>query len=224
MSKDEKPSTEEQAIDDLFAEAGDPAVEGAEMTPEIGEERIEPADDTQEPDPQAELKRLEQELAVANDQVLRAHAELENFRKRIYRQMDDERKFAGMPLIRDLVSVVDNLERAIQAAEQNESSSSLLDGVKMVAQQFTAVLDQHHCKRITAKGEAFDPHLHEAIAQQPSQEHPEGSVIDVAQVGYQLHDRVVRPSHVLVSTGPAEEEDGVNTDIRDQKETTEEMN
>jgi len=152
-------------------------------------------------DPKAETEKLQAELAEANDRVLRSQAELENFRKRVYRQMDEERKYAGLPLLRDLLPVIDNLDRAIEAAEQNENSSSLLEGVKMVAQQFGDVLGQHHCKRIDAKGETFDPHLHEALAQQPSDECPAGCVLDVAQVGYQLHDRVVRPSQVFVSAG-----------------------
>ena len=151
----------------------------------------------------AEADRLKQELEAAKDQMLRAHAELENFRKRTYRQMEEERKYAALPLVRDLVPVLDNLERAIEASEQNHDTASLLEGVKMVAQQFAAVLEQHHCKRINAQGAAFDPHRHEAIAQKPSADHPAGTVLDVAQVGYELHDRVVRPARVVVATSPA---------------------
>jgi len=162
--------------------------------------------ETDEPvDPQTKVERLQAELAAANDRTLRAQAELDNFRKRSFRQMEEERKFACVLLLRDLLSVTDNLDRAIEAAEQNENSSSLLEGVKMVGQQLTGVLEQHHCRPINAKGEMFDPHLHEAIAQQPSAEHPAGSVIEVTQVGYQLHDRVVRPSQVLVSAGVPDE-------------------
>lgn len=166
----------------------------------------EPSDAQTEPqdDPSAKAADLQAELAAANDRVLRAQAELENFRKRMYRQMEEERKYAGLPLLRDLLPVIDNLERAIEAAEQNENSSSLLEGVKMVAQQFCDVLEQHHCKKIDAKGEPFDPHLHEALAQQPSEEYSAGCVVDVTQVGYQLHDRVVRPSQVFVSAGASE--------------------
>jgi len=212
MAKDETPKTEHGPEEELSAGTEESTVEAAGPAPDAeGVDALitemQDAHAEEQSDPQSELKRLEQELAAANDQALRAHAELENFRKRTYRQMEDERKYAGLPLIRDLLSVVDNLERAIQSAEQNENSSSLLDGVKMVAQQFSMVLEQHHCKRIDATGEAFDPHLHEAIAQQPSEEHPEGNVMDVAQIGYQLHDRVVRPTQVLVSTGPAGKDD-----------------
>lgn len=175
----------------------------AEAAPVESDEQADTQIDVQV-DPRAEAESLQAKLAEANDRVLRAQAELENFRKRVYRQMDEERKYAGLPLLRDLLAVIDNMERAIEAAEQDENSSSLLEGVKMVAQQFSAVLEQHHCRKIDAKGETFDPHLHEALVQQPSEEHPAGCVIDVTQIGYQLHDRVVRPSQVFVSAGPPE--------------------
>jgi len=173
-------------------------------------------------DPKAEAESLQAELAEANDRVLRAQAELENFRKRVYRQMDEERKYAGLPLLRDLLPVIDNMERAIEAAEQGENSSSLLEGVKMVAQQFSAVLEQHHCRKIDAKGETFDPHLHEALVQQTSEEHPAGCVIDVTQIGYQLHDRVVRPSQVFVSAGAPEARPEEDTNDVTESESSEE--
>jgi molecular chaperone GrpE len=174
-------------------------------------------------DSKAEAEELQAAVAEANDRVLRAQAELENFRKRVYRQMDEERKYAGLPLVRDLLPVIDNLERAIDAAEQDENSSSLLEGVKMVAQQFNAVLEQHHCKRIDAKGETFDPHLHEALAQQPSEEYPAGCVVDVTQIGYQLHDRVVRPSQVFVSAGTPESTPKEDTNETAEDDKAEEM-
>jgi molecular chaperone GrpE len=96
--------------------------------------------------------------------------------------------------------VLDNVQRAIEAAEKSTDGSGLLDGVKLVAQQLQGVLEQHHCVKIEALGAAFDPHLHHAILQQPSEEHPANTVIMVTQEGYKLYDRVVRPSQVIVST------------------------
>lgn len=151
----------------------------------------------------AVLEALQKDVAAAHDRELRAHAELENFRKRMYRQMDDERKYAASPLACDLLPVVDNLERAIQAASNTGNPAGLLEGVRLVAQQFQRVLETHHCQRISAKGQLFDPGLHQAIGQQPSDQQPAGVVLEEAQVGYQLHDRVIRPSLVLVSSGPA---------------------
>ncbi len=150
-----------------------------------------------------QIEQLQSQLAAAEDRVLRAHAELENYRKRASRLLEEERKYAPLALLRDLLPVVDNLERAIQSADQNGGSAGLLEGVKMVAQQLHSVLERHHCRRIEAKGAAFDPHLHEAIAQVPREDLPPGTVVDVASTGYQLHDRVVRPTQVLVSTRPA---------------------
>jgi len=171
-------------------------------------EDIEPDSETggSEPiDPDDMVASLRAELGAAEDRVLRTRAELENYRKRASRQMEDERRYANLPLMRDLLPVIDNLARAIEAAEQNHDASSLLEGVKMVAQQFEGVLGQHHCQEIAALGEPFDPHLHEAILQQPSEEHEPGTITMVTQTGFQLHDRVVRPSKVIVASQPEEE-------------------
>jgi molecular chaperone GrpE len=151
----------------------------------------------------AQVRKLQAELAAAEDRVLRAHAELDNYRKRASRLLEDEKKYAPLPVLRDLLPVLDNLERAIKAAEQDGGSSGLLEGVKMVAQLLSMVLERHHCRRIEAQGAAFNPHLHEAVAQCPNEQVPPGTVVDVALTGYQLHDRVVRPSQVLVSARPA---------------------
>lgn len=149
------------------------------------------------------LEELQRAVVAADDRALRSQAELENFRKRMFRQLDDERKYAPMPVLRDMLAVVDNLDRAIAAAEQNHDAEALFEGVKLVAQQLNTVLQQHHCSPIEAKGQAFDPHVHEAVSHMPSNDHAEGTVIDVAQTGYRLHDRVIRPTQVLVSAGPA---------------------
>jgi molecular chaperone GrpE len=184
--------------------ASQPSDEAVEqlMAQDAGSSEQETANSPAAADLDEELARLAEELEAANERTIRAHAELENFRKRVYREMEDERKYAGLPLLRSLLPVLDNLQRAILAAEQTPDVQGLLEGVKLVSQQLDNVLQQHHCKRIDAKGKLFDPHLHEAIAQFPSQEVPRGAVIDVTQAGYLLHDRVVRASQVLVSAGP----------------------
>ncbi len=149
----------------------------------------------------AAIGRLEQELGEANSRVLRVQAELENYRKRVRREMEEERRFAIVPLVKDLLHVVDNLDRAIEAAQQSGESQGLLEGVKMVSSQLASALNQQHCVRIGDVGEPFDPHLHQAIAQEPSEQHPSGVVTRVVQSGYKLHDRVIRPAQVFVSTG-----------------------
>ena len=149
------------------------------------------------------VANLEQQVREANDRALRSHAELENFRKRSQRELVDERRYAVVPFARDLLAVVDNLERAIEAAQKSPDGSALLEGVKLVADQLENVLKQHQCTRIDTVGTPFDPNLHQAIAQEPSDEHPAGTITRAAQSGYKLHDRVIRPAQVFVSKGPA---------------------
>jgi molecular chaperone GrpE len=165
------------------------------------------------------IAELEAELKDASERALRAQAELENFRKRAQRELADERRYALVNPIRDLLPVVDNLQRAIDAASQNSphapreenvsrsettTVSSLLAGVKLVATQLDTVLKQQGCEPIATVGTTFDPNLHQAIGQEPSTEHPAGTVTRAFQAGYKLHDRVIRPAQVFVSTGPAQ--------------------
>jgi molecular chaperone GrpE len=149
--------------------------------------------------PADELEQLRRQAADAQDRYLRGQAELENMRKRLRREMEDERRYAELTLLADLLPVIDNINRAIEAAEKNADATSLLSGFKMVGQQLKQVLEKHHIKPIDAEGEPFDPAVHEAILQQVSDEHPPGTVIGVGQTGYKLHDRVVRPAQVVVS-------------------------
>lgn len=135
----------------------------------------------------------------ASKRALQAQAELENFRKRMRREVEDERRYAALPLLRDLLGVADNLQRALDAAREG-SSAGLLEGVELVSQQLLGILQQHGLRPIPGVGEPFDPNVHEALAQQPS-EHAAGHVALVHQAGYKLHDRVVRPAQVIVSLG-----------------------
>ncbi|MBP86997.1 MAG: nucleotide exchange factor GrpE [Planctomycetaceae bacterium] len=146
---------------------------------------------------------LQSLLKQADDRALRAQAELENFRKRARRDMDEQRRYANLPLVADLLPAIDNLDRAVEAAEKDENATSLLAGVKMVAEHIRSILAQHSCMQIEAERRPFDPNVHEAIAQEPSDDIPAGSVTRVVRVGYQLHERVIRPTQVMVSTGPA---------------------
>jgi molecular chaperone GrpE len=96
--------------------------------------------------------------------------------------------------------VLDNIQRATAAADRSSAGGGLLDGVKMIAQSLIAALSKHDCQRIEALHQPFDPAYHQAISQQPTDEYPPGTVVLVAQDGYTLHDRVVRPAQVIVST------------------------
>jgi molecular chaperone GrpE len=151
------------------------------------------------------LGELERQAREANERALRSHAELENYRKRAQRELADERRYAVVPLVRDLLPVVDNLERAMEAAQKSDGGQGLLEGVQMVATQLESILKQHQCVRIETVGAPFDPNQHQAIAQEPSDEYPAGTVTRAAQSGYKLHDRVIRPAQVFVSTGPVKQ-------------------
>lgn len=148
---------------------------------------------------------LAAELENAKANYLRAKAEIENVLKRTRREIEEQQRYAALPVVRDLLAVVDNLHRAIEAAQKDDNAGGLLEGVKLVEAQLRGVLDQHGCKPIKALGEPFDPNLHDAIGQEPSNKIPPNHVSRELQIGYQLYDRVVRPSQVFVSTGPTEE-------------------
>ncbi|MCA8998462.1 MAG: nucleotide exchange factor GrpE [Planctomycetaceae bacterium] len=157
-------------------------------------------EDVADTDPLATLAAERDDL---RDKLFRLHAEMENFRKRVNRERDEERKYAGLPIARDLLSTLDNLHRAIDAGEKSEGDhGELLQGVRMVATQIDQVLQQHGIVPIPALGEPFDPNVHEALQQVPSADHPPMTVIQEYERGYKLHDRVIRPSKVIVSMAP----------------------
>jgi molecular chaperone GrpE len=142
------------------------------------------------------------ELAAAKDQLLRLQAEMQNLRNRTSREIADERRYAALPILRDLLPVIDNINRAIEAAEKAGEAENLLAGFRLVKQQLESILTRYEAEAITGEGEPFDPHFQEAILQQPSADVPSGHVTMVTLPGYRLHDRVVRPAQVIVSSGP----------------------
>jgi molecular chaperone GrpE len=155
-----------------------------------------------------EIVKLRADLAAAQNLQLRALAELDNYRKRAAREMLEQQRFAQLPLMRDVLPVLDNVQRAIDAAEKTQDAAALLAGFKLVAQQLQDALKRHHCTAIPAQCAPFDPHVHEALLQQPSAEVPASHVLQDVRSGYRLFDRIVRPSQVIVSTGAGEEEKG----------------
>jgi molecular chaperone GrpE len=151
--------------------------------------------------------RSSEELVIeAKQEALRARAEMENFRKRMQRDLEQQVKYANLPLMKDLLEVLDNLQRALDAANSDDpATQGLRDGVAMVSRQMTDVLAKYGCHKIEAMGLPFDPNVHEAISQMPSDDYQAGHVMHEAAEGYQLHDRVVRPSHVVVSSGNSQQ-------------------
>lgn len=185
------PSEEDSHEDDVTMEAG--ADEGNSDDIDAQTEQPETRDE--------EMERLRATALEADKRVLMAQAEAENFRKRMRRDFEDQVTYASLPLVGDLLEVRDNLVRALEAAEQSADATGLKEGVAMVAKQLDDTLTKYGVREIPAEGEAFDPNFHEAISQMPSDQ-PAGMVAHVALTGFQLHERVVRPSQVVVSTGP----------------------
>jgi molecular chaperone GrpE len=152
------------------------------------------------------LRAKLQEAEQKRDEYLylaqRTQADFENYQKRMKRDQTEERRFAQLPLAADLLPALDNLERATTAAEQAGEKGPLVQGVAMVRTQLLDILRRHGITPIEAQGKPFDPNLHQAVLQQPSKEHPPMTVLQVLERGYLIHDRVLRPARVVVSTAP----------------------
>jgi molecular chaperone GrpE len=160
------------------------------------------AGDSEQPSPDDAAAKLREANAELNDRVLRIQAELENFRRRTQREAADALKYQALPVIRDLLPGIDNLQRAIDAAEQSGDTQNLIDGIRMVAGQFHDVLKRHSAEQMNPEGQSFDPNLHEALSQVPSADHEPMTIMQVIEPGYRIHDRVVRPARVIVSCTP----------------------
>jgi len=147
-----------------------------------------------------EVARLQLELDEHRDRLLRTVAEMENLRKRTRREVVDSRRFAQADLLRPLLEVLDNFDRALEHAPDEDSAQTFHEGVAMIAQSFRQVLLDRGVKIIEAEGEEFDPARHEAVGQAPGNDDVEaGSVLAVVQTGYTLDDMVLRASRVIVA-------------------------
>ena len=142
------------------------------------------------------------QAAELKDRLLRAQAEWDNSRKRIQREKDDAVRHAGEALLEKLLPVLDNFEMGMQAAKTATDAKSIAQGLEMVLKQFQQVLKEAGVETIDAVGQPFDPHRHEALGHQDSDEHPEGHVIFQTRKGYKLKDRLLRPASVFVARRP----------------------
>jgi molecular chaperone GrpE len=150
----------------------------------------------------ARLQTMERQRDEYLDLAKQTRADFENYQKRAARDLATERRFAQSPLANDLLPALDNLERAITAATQAGDNGPLAQGVSMVQTQLLDILRRHGVSRMEAQGQPFDPNLHQAVVQQASADHPPQTVLQVLEPGYMLHDRVLRPARVVVSTAP----------------------
>ena len=155
----------------------------------------------------AELATAKAEAASNYDKFMRAAADLENFRRRTIREKDELRIAATGRVLEDIFPVIDTLALAIDAAKQaNADTKSLIGGIDMVLSQLKTALTKHGLKEINPVGVPFDPHQHESISHQPSQDVKEEHVLTVVRTGYSLNGRLLRAASVVVSSGPKPEE------------------
>jgi molecular chaperone GrpE len=151
----------------------------------------------------ARAEKAERDRDELRDLAQRTRADFENYQKRNQRDRAEERRYAHGPLAGELLPALDNLDRATAAAKQAGETGPLVQGVAMVQAQLLDVLRRHGVTRIEAQGQPFDPNLHQAVMQQPSDGAPPGTVLQVLEPGYVIHERVLRPARVVVSAAPA---------------------
>lgn len=165
-------------------------------------EPVPPEPGPAEPTPDARLQALEAELAQLRDAALRAAADHQNQARRHQRDLADLRRFAAAGVIEDLLPAIDSLRLGL-ATSDGQPGAAVAAGFALAIQQLTGALATHGLREVEALGKPFDPAVHEALSQEPSAEHPEGSVTKVLRTGWLLHDRLLRPAGVVVSTGAA---------------------
>jgi len=172
-----------------------------EAAPAAEESEDQPAGMESENDLLGQLAAVKAEAQGNYDRYLRAVAELENFRKRKDRELSELRLYANQRLLKDLLGIVDNLERALGATQGAAETASLREGIEMTLNALLKVMGEYGVKPVEAIEQPFDPSLHEAVMQAPHEELPNNTVIQELQKGYLIHDRLLRPAMVVVSKG-----------------------
>jgi molecular chaperone GrpE len=146
---------------------------------------------------------VQQERDKLKDQLLRTAADFDNYRKRARKDVEEAERRAKEDVIREMLPVIDNLERAVQAAGGASDVASIIDGIKMVMRLFEDQSTRLGLSRVVAVGERFDPALHDAIQQVETDEHPPGTVMTEIVPGYRLGEKLVRPAMVVVARKPS---------------------
>jgi molecular chaperone GrpE len=207
---DESKQIGEESATEPAASAGESEAASGRETSEIGVQLEQLKD---------QLQAKEAEAKDNYERFLRQVAELENFKKRTNREKDEAIRFANEYLIKDLLPVIDNLERAVLHAQGGGNGKPLLEGVEMVLKGLLDILGRHGVVPISAMGQPFDPGKHEAMAQVESSEHPQNTVVEEHHKGYLFHDRLLRPALVSVAKAPSKAEEK-NSQTEVEKEPT----
>ena len=191
MQDQEPQATDNEAPGEASAqEAGDAAQGDAETVAEL----------------RAEVDRLRAALDEEHERHLRAVADLQNFRRRTSRDMQERSRYEGQEVLARILPVMDNLQRILEHEAQS-NAEEFATGVRMTVDEFFRVLDQLGVTVVDCAGEAFDPALHDAVARVETDELPAGTIIEVDTPGYCLHDRCLRPARVVVAASSEEEEE-----------------
>lgn len=183
-------------------------VNASSAAPESAEAHAEAVSDAEaQRDPADVIAALAAENAELKDRALRALADVENMRRRTQKEVADAKAYGSTNFARDMLSVVDNLSRALDAAPEadraamDEKARSLIEGIELTQRDMLKTLERHGVKMVAPLGERFDPNLHQAMFEAPDASVPNGTVVQVLQVGYTIADRVLRPALVGVSKG-----------------------
>lgn len=147
----------------------------------------------------AKYRELEDELSETQERVLRTAADAENFKKRLQREKEEQTRYANESFMRELLPVIDNLERALEHSEAGTDQGGLLEGLNMTLKGFLDTLTRFGCTPVETAGKPFDPNFHEAVSQEESADHEPNTVLRELQKGYMLKERLLRPAMVLVS-------------------------
>jgi molecular chaperone GrpE len=154
---------------------------------------------------EAEVEELRRQRDDRQDKLLRALAETDNVRRRAQRDREEHLKYANESLIRDLIPVLDNLDRALAAGRGTAGAATMVEGVELIQRELLRVLEKNGLTRFSAVGQPFDPNRHEAIARIVSAEQPANTVVTETAPGYMLHGRLLRPAMVAVAAAPDED-------------------
>jgi len=150
---------------------------------------------------ETKIKSLEEEAKETYDRFLRVSAEFENYKKRSIREMSEFKKYANESLIKELILVVDNMERAINSSSnEGNSNNGLVEGVDMTLKELLKIFEEFGVKQVESLGKPFDPTFHQAVMQEETDEHPHNTIINELQKGYLINERLLRPSMVVVSS------------------------
>lgn len=191
-----------------------------EETPEVEETEELAAEENLSLEDQlrVEIEQAQVDAKAHQEQYLRTLADMENLRKRTQREKEELAKFANENILREILPVIDNLERAIEHADQADGGEGLLEGVQMTLSQFRQVLTRFGVESVESLGQPFDPALHQAMGQFETDEYPANCVGQQMQKGYQLNDRLLRPAMVMIAKEPSvpESEDDQPTPDTDE--------